>query len=96
MGPKSPWDDIFFYSEGEDFDEACRRRLRDELGVNPAGIDVILNMRSQILEMQVRMRQMEAELAAHRSKMEHRMGQYRREIFEAYWYELSDRNGKER
>ena len=38
-------------------------RLREVLGINAAGIEVILRLRRQVTTLQTRMRQLEAELA---------------------------------
>jgi hypothetical protein len=44
-----------------------RRRLKETLGINPAGIEVILRLRSQVVELQTRVHRLEAELAIRRA-----------------------------
>lgn len=48
-------------------------RLTDDLGVNLAGVEVILNMAEQIEELQTQMEQMEAELQAEIERLRRRV-----------------------
>lgn len=48
-------------------------RLTDDLGVNLAGVEVILNMAEQIEELQTQMEQMEAELQAEIERLRRRL-----------------------
>ncbi len=61
------------------------QRLTDHLGVNLAGVEVIMNMREQILELLERVAQLEAELGR-------RSGSHSFEvIFEAEYWDPEDR-----
>lgn len=77
-----------YYYPPDDYEDRCRKRLQKELGVNSAGADVILHMRRQILEMQERIRQMEAELISYRLRKETLLGHYQIEYYEAYWRDI--------
>jgi MerR family transcriptional regulator/heat shock protein HspR len=46
------------------------KRLSDELGVNPAGVGVILDMRDRIGHLQERVEQMETEISFLRSQLQ--------------------------
>ncbi len=72
---------------GESDAERCARWLA-ELDVNPEGIDVILQMRQQMLELQERVRQLETELGVHRQHLARRMTLYRASYYEAVWREI--------
>lgn len=67
-----------------------RRRLKETLGINPAGIEVILRLRSQVVELQARVHQLEAELATRRAGQGTHLVQYREACYEASWYEVVD------
>jgi hypothetical protein len=67
-----------------------RRRLKETLGINPAGIEVILRLRSQVVELQTRVHRLEAELAIRRAGQDTHLVQYREACYEASWYEVVD------
>ncbi len=67
-----------------------RRRLKETLGINPAGIEVILRLRSQLVELQAQVHQLEAELATRRARQDIHLVQYREACYEASWYEVVD------
>ena len=48
-----------------------RRRLREVLGINAAGVEVILRLRNQMIALQTRVRQLEAELTMWEAGTEH-------------------------
>jgi hypothetical protein len=67
-----------------------RRRLRETLGINPAGIEVVLRLRNQVVELQARVHQLEVELAIRRARQDTHLVQYREACYEALWYEVRD------
>jgi hypothetical protein len=67
-----------------------RRRLREVLGINAPGAEVILRLRRQMAELQARVRQLEAELAVRDAGQNARLMQYREICFEASWQEVVD------
>jgi hypothetical protein len=67
-----------------------RRRMREVLGINAAGIEVVLRLRRQIVTLQTRMRQLEAELAMWEAGQHTRLVRHRETCFEASWQEVTD------
>jgi hypothetical protein len=67
-----------------------RRRLREVLGINAAGVEVMLRLRSQVIALQTRVRQLEAELAVRQAGQNRRLMQHREACFEASWQEIVD------
>ena len=61
------------------------RRLRAELGINAAGVEVILRMRRQMLALQAQMAQLEAELDRHSRRRSARLAAWRSVELEAWW-----------
>ena len=80
-GSRSAWNP----SESE---RLYRRRLREVLGINAAGVEVILRLRNQVIALQTRMRQLEAELAVREAGQNIRLTQHRQACFEASWQEV--------
>jgi hypothetical protein len=68
-----------------------RRRLKETLGINPAGIEVILRLRSQVVELQAQVHQLETELVTRRTEQGTHLVQYREACYEASWYEVVDK-----
>jgi hypothetical protein len=67
-----------------------RRRMREVLGINGAGIEVILRLRSQVVTLQARLRQLETELAMWEAGQNTRLVRHRETCFEASWQEMTD------
>ena len=78
----------YYYSPSEGYEVRCRRRLQEDLGVGQAAADTILHLRNQVLELQSRIRQLEAELTAQDANQQLRLTRYREVYFEATWIEL--------
>ena len=76
-----------YTSEAERSD---RRRMREVLGINAAGIEVILRLRRQVTTLQTRMRQLEVELAMWEAGQNTRLMRHRETCFEASWQEMTD------
>jgi hypothetical protein len=66
------------------------RRMRDELGINAAGIEVIMRLRSQIADLQRQVAEMERMMDAHAARHQTRIASYRTILIEATWREWSD------
>lgn len=64
------------------------RRLRAELGINAAGVEVILRMRQQMLALQAQMAQLEAELDRRARRRNARLAAWRSAELEAWWEDL--------
>jgi hypothetical protein len=80
---KSCW-----YGQYEGYESRCQRRLQDDLGVDEAAAETILRLRSQVIELQSHIRQLEAELTAQVASQHIRLARYREVYYEATWIEL--------
>ena len=78
----------YCYGPHEGYESRSQRRLQDDLGVDEAAAEVILRMRSQIIELQAHVRRLEAELNAQYADQQLRLAHYREVYFEATWIEL--------
>ena len=78
----------YWYEPYEDHELRCKRRLQDDLGVDEATAEAILRLRSQVIELQSRVRQLEAELNAQYTNQHMRLAYYREGYYEAAWIEL--------
>jgi hypothetical protein len=59
--------------EAAEADQRRARRLKEVLGINPAGIEVILRLRRQVVMLQARTRQLEARLRIEQARSEVRL-----------------------
>jgi hypothetical protein len=73
-----------------DFEQVYRRRLQDVLGINAAGVEVLLRLRNQVIALQTRVHQLELELAGREAGQTTRLMQHREACFEASWLEVAD------
>jgi hypothetical protein len=64
--------------------------LRETLGTNAAGVEVILRLRHQVIALQTRVHQLEAELAMLEAGQNTRLIQHRMTCLEASWHEVVD------
>jgi len=76
------------YDPSEGYESRSQRRLKQDLGVDEAAVEAILCLRSQVIELQSRIRQLEAELASQSSSQQSRLAHYREVYYEATWIEL--------
>jgi hypothetical protein len=60
-------------SQIEEADQRRARRLKEELGINPAGVEVILRLRRQMVVLQARTQQLEAQLRIEQERSEVRL-----------------------
>jgi hypothetical protein len=93
MVPENSSPKRYWYNPYEDYESRSKRRLQDDLGVDEATIETILRLRSQVIELQSQMRQLEAELAAQYTSQHMRLSRYREAYFEATWIELEIQEG---
>jgi hypothetical protein len=92
MDPNNPPDpqdpgDAWNPSEAE---RLYRRHMQEVLGVNAAGIDIILRLRNQVSALQTRLRQLEVEIAMWEAGQHMRLTRHRDTWFEASWQEVAD------
>jgi BMFP domain-containing protein YqiC len=64
--------------------------LQEVLGINAAGVEVILRLRNQVIALQTRVRQLEADLAMWEAGQNTRLTRHREACFEASWQEVID------
>jgi hypothetical protein len=60
------------------------------LGINAAGVEVILRLRSQLIVLQARVRRLETDLAMSEAGQNTRLRQHREACFEASWEEVAE------
>ena len=69
----------------EELEERCRQRLNEELGMDEESIEIIMNLRRQVITLQDRMRELESALDSYRSGYSARLIKYRQRFYEADW-----------
>ena len=77
-----------WYGLSEGFEARSQRRLQNDLGVDEAATEAILHLRSQVMELQSRVRQLEGELDSENANQNLRLSRYREVYFDAIWIEL--------
>jgi hypothetical protein len=88
MIPENSSPKQYWYGPYEGYESRSQRRLQDDLGVDEAAAEVILRLRSQVMELQSYIRQLETELNAQYANQHLRLARYREVFFEATWIEL--------
>jgi hypothetical protein len=78
----------YWYSHYEGYERRCQRRLQDDLGVDEFAAEAILHLRSKVIELQSRIRQLETELNAHYESQQTRLSRPREDYYEAAWIEV--------
>ena len=76
------------YGHYEGYDLRSQNRLTNDLGFDEAAAEMILRLRTQVLELQTQLRQLEAEQSAQATSQQLRLTPYREFYFEATWIEL--------
>ena len=76
------------FGQYEGYESRSQRRLQEDLGVDAVGAEAIVQLRDQIIEMQSRIRRLEAELAAQQASEQRRLARYREIYYEATWIEI--------
>lgn len=69
----------------DQLDERCRQRLNKELGMDDDSIEIIMNLRSQVIALQKRLREMESMLESYQTGYNSRLIKYRQVFYEADW-----------
>ena len=88
MKPVNPSLNKYRYGPYEGYEQRSQRRIQDDLGIDEAAAEAILRLRSQVIELQAHIRQLETELAVQDASQHVRLAQYREVYFEATWIEL--------
>ena len=72
-------------SQEEEAEQRRARRLATDLGINPAGVQVIIRLRRRVVGLTAQVEQLEDALRVERGHTEARLAQYRRKFFEGVW-----------
>ena len=78
----------YWYGQYEGYELRSQRRLQKDLGIDEAATETILHLRSQVIELQSHIRQLEAELTAQHAIQQARLVRYREVYYEATWIDL--------
>ena len=76
------------YGPYEGYESRSQRRLKADLGIDEAAVEAILHLRGQVIELQSRVRRLEAELTAQNASQQMRLARYLEVYYEATWIEL--------
>jgi hypothetical protein len=88
MIPENTSPKRYWYGPYEGYESRSQRRLKDDLGVDEVAVETILRLRSQVIELQARVRRLDAELTAQYASQHLRLARYREVCYEATWIEL--------
>jgi hypothetical protein len=88
MIPKNPSPKRYWYGFYEGNESRSQRRLQKDLGFDEGAAEAILHLRSQVIELQSHLRQLETELTAQAASQQMRLARYREVYYEATWIEL--------
>jgi hypothetical protein len=88
MMPENGSPKRYGYGRTEGYEARSQRRLQADLGIDQAAAEAILHLRSQVLELQAHIRQLESELNAQSARQQIHLARYREIYFEAIWIEL--------
>ena len=69
------------------FDRYCQR-LKEDLGLNDEAVEIIVNLRNQVMLLQTRVRTLETTLEIHQEGRRTRLTRYREVLQEADWEDL--------
>jgi hypothetical protein len=75
----------FIRLQTDELDEHCRKRLNEELGMDEESIEVVMNLRNQVIALQQRLRELESMLETYQSGYNSRLIKYRQVFYEADW-----------
>ena len=93
MIPENSSPKRYWYDPYEDYESRSKRWLQDDLGVDETAAETILHLRSQVIELQSQIRQLETELAAQYISQHMRLSRYREVYYEATWIEVEIQEG---
>ena len=88
MDPENASTKRYRFGQYEGYESRSQRRLQQDLGVDDVGAETIVQLRNQIIEMQSRIRQLEAELSVQQTSEQRRLARYREIYYEATWIEM--------
>jgi len=88
MIPENTTPKRYRYGPYDGYESRSQRRLQNDLGVNEVATETILRLCTQVLELQSRIRQLEAELSTQYASQHMRLAHFREVYYEATWSEL--------
>ncbi len=88
MIPENSSPKRYWYGPYEGYESRGQRRLQNDLGIDQAAAEAILRLRSQVIELQSHIRQLEGELTAQYASQHMRLARYQEIYYEANWIEL--------
>ena len=88
MTPKNTTQNRYRYAPFAGYETRSERRLEDDRGIDQAAAEAILHLRSQVIELQSHIRQLEADLASHTASQQLRLARYREIYYEATWIDV--------
>ena len=88
MTPENPAPKRYRYAPYAGYEARSLRRLQNDLGVDEDAAEAILHLRGQVLELQARLRRVEAELSFQVASQDVRLARYREVYYDATWIEL--------
>lgn len=88
MNPEHPSQQKYWYAAHEGYETRSQRRLQSDLGVDKAAVGAILSLRSQVIDLQFKIRQLEAELNDHVAGQQIRLARAKEVYFDAIWIEV--------
>lgn len=91
MIPENTTRKNYRYGQYDGFESRSQRRLHEDLGIDDVAADTILHLRNQVIALQSRIRELEAEIAIQQASQNVRLAGYREISYEATWIELEVR-----
>ena len=88
MIPENTSRKSYWYGQYEGYELRSQRRLQKDLGIDETATETILHLRSQVIELQSHIRQLEAELTVQHAIQHLRLARYREVYYEATWIDL--------
>lgn len=85
---KNKFQKRYWYKSYEGYEARCQRRIQEDLGFDASVAETILNLRSQVIELQAHIRQLETELNAQFAGQNIRLAPYRKVYNDAIWIEI--------
>ncbi len=77
----------YYFLDDDDYWERVLWRLQQDFELDPEGAELVLHMRRQVVDLQRRIRQLEAELRIHQHRHHLRLSRFREITYEADWDE---------
>ena len=87
MNPENTPPKKYWYGTYAGYESRSQHRIQKDLGLDEAAAEAILHLRSQVVELQYHIRQLEAELTAQYDSRQLRLIRYREVCYEAVWIE---------